>query len=299
MNRINKIFVFTVVLASTLLCSCWHENLDQCWKGDVILSITAERFGEAPDKPAEPDLGAKISDFQYYLFSGSGSVAGRGNVDVSSVHGDHYDLIIPTLPFGEYTLALTANTGGKQMDVNTWQSLRLECPDTSEADYFTSLYTFTLDCECGYADNVKLYRSKGIVEVRLENLPSVISRARIDISPVSAYCLPDTTYEERKSVWSEVQVTSGSDAVMLSLDAFPNPDDEAVKVTLTLYMPGSKGSEIVAAERELTNTLQVIRNQCVGVLADFNNSITATPTIAITINPDWDGINGDTDVDIN
>lgn len=293
--------LFVTVLASLLLCSCWREDLSQCWKGDVILSITAERFGELPDKPAASDLGATVSDFQYYLFNKNGNIADQGSVDVSSVHDDHYDLVIPTLPFGEYTLALTANTGGTLMNAETWQAIRLECPETSGTDYFTSLYTFTLDCECGYADIVKLYRSKGIVDVRLEQLPSVISRARVDITPVSAYCLPDTTYEGSKAVWAETLVTpeNGTTPVTLSLDAFPNAKETLATVTLTLYMPGSNGEEIIAAQRELTQKLQVVRNQRMGISVNFNNSIASVPGVTITLNPDWDGINGDTDIDIN
>ena len=64
-------------------------------------------------------------------------------------------------------------------------------------------------------------------------------------------------------------------------------------------MTGSKGTEIVASRRTLTDRLQVVRNQLTGIRADFNHSITVQPDIQIVLNPDWDGVNGDTDIDID
>lgn len=298
-----KPFTYTLatLLAGSLLESCWHEDLSRCWKGDVVLSVTAERFGEQPDGPSETDFGSRISNLQYYLFDTDGKLAGQGTADGSSFTGDHYDLTFPTLPFGDYTLALTANTDGALHDAASWRSLSLESPETSGSDYFTSLYTFRLDCECGYQDFVKLYRAKGIVEVRLEELPAAITRARVDITPVSAYCLPDTTYQGSMAVRGELPVSggSGTEAVTLRLDAFPNPADSLATVTLTLYMTGSQGEETVASRRVLTDRLQVVRNQLTGILADFNYSITGQPGIQITLNPDWDGVDGDTDIEID
>lgn len=294
-------YSLATLLTGSLLGSCWHEDLSRCWKGDVVLSVTAECFATPPDGPSEADFGSRIGNLQYYLFDADGKLTARGNADGTSFSGDHYDLVFPTLPFGDYTLALTANTDGSVRQADAWNTLTLESPETSGTDYFTTLYNFRLDCECGYADFVKLYRAKGIVEVRLEELPSSITRARVDIGGVSAYCLPDTTYQGSMAVWGETPVTAtdSEEAVTLSLDAFPTPADSFSEVTLTLYMTGSEGTEIVASRRTLTDRLQVVRNQLTGIRADFNHSITVQPDIQIVLNPDWDGVNGDTDIDID
>lgn len=294
-------YLFALILAGFFWSGCWHEDLSECWKGDVILSVTAERFGELPDSPSEPDLGAKVKNLQYYLFDKNDNFIEKGNINGSSFSGDHYDLRFISLPFGDYVIALTANTDGTTGNPESWKAVQLNSPENSGADYFTSLYSFTLDCECGYSDVVKLYRSKGIVEVRLEQLPSNITRARVDISPVSAVCLPDTTYQGSMNVWGETIINwdDNPDVTMLNLDAFPSFGNSLSEVVLTLYMKGSQGEEIVALRRTLTNQLKVLRNQLVGIKVNFNHSITTTPNINIFINPDWEGINDDTGVDID
>lgn len=299
-NKIIHLFVF--ILAGIFLSGCWHEDLSECWKGDVVLSITAERFGELPDGPSEPELGVKVKTLQYYLFDKNDNIIESGNVNNSSFSGDHYDFRFTDLAFGDYVLALTANSDAPVSNPDSWKAVKLFFPEDFKADYFTALYDFTLNCECGYADFVKLYRSKGLVQVCLKNLPSNITRARVDISPVSSVCLPDTTYQGSTSVWNETSIElkeSTDDAVMLSMDAFPASSDSHTEVILTLYMEGSQGHEVVALHTTLTSELHVLRNQMVGIKVDFNHSIITTPTINIVINPDWDGINGDTDVDID
>lgn len=36
-------YSLATLLTGSLLGSCWHEDLSRCWKGDVVLSVTAGR----------------------------------------------------------------------------------------------------------------------------------------------------------------------------------------------------------------------------------------------------------------
>ena len=302
MKQKNIVYLFVFILAGMFLSGCWHEDLSDCWKGDVVLSVTAERFGELPDGPSEPELGTKVKTLQYYLFNKNDQIVNTGYIDGSSFEGSHYDLRFSDLAFGDYVLALTANSDMLIKNPNSWKAIKLFFPENSKADYFTTLYTFTLDCECGYADIVKLYRSKGVVQVRLEDLPSNITRAQVDVGPVSSVCLPDTTYQGSMNVCSETSIISDNHTdgvVLLNLDAFPLSIGNNTEVVLTLYMKGSQGDEIIALHCTLTDQLKVLRNQLVGITVNFNHSITTTPSVNIVINPDWDGIDGDTGVDID
>lgn len=303
MKRYNKLFLPCMALMlATSLSSCWHENLDDCWKGNVILSVTAERFQQAPDAPSVENMASCIDNMQYYLFdSETGAFRGSGLVSGSEIAGDHYDLTLGVLPFGTYTVALTANAGSVKENVDSWQSVSLDFLENVDNDCFASLYQFTLDCECGYTDFVKLYRTKGEVEVKLNRLPETIVRAEVEVNNVSAVCLPDTTYQGTTEMSTGKAVTDGSGErnVLLSMFAFPTATDAVSEITLTLYMTGHDGEEIVALHRKLNETVSVLRNQTVGVEVDFNNSLTSQPVVGITINPEWDGVSDDTIVDFD
>ena len=82
------------------------------------------------------------------------------------------------------------------------------------------------------------------------------------------------------AVWGETPVTAtdSEEVVTLSLDAFPTPADSFSEVTLTLYMTGSEGTEIVASHRTLTDRLQVVRNQLTGIRQTSTTASPPSPT---------------------
>ena len=287
-----------------MLSSCWRENIDNCWKGEVVLSVVAERFQMPPNASSEKDISSCIDNMQYYLFDNStGKLKSQGNVENMPEQIDHYDLVFHTLPFGTYTLALTANSGSLQKDVDSWKNLSVSCPtDFGMNDCFVSLYSFTLDCECGYADFVKLYRINGVVEVQLEKLPANILRAEVEVNNISETCLPDTVYQGNISVKRSMEITSSDkgqdDVVTVDMKTFPTVKESTSNVLLRLYMDDGAKGEVLAYENMLAD-IQILRNQLTRVEVNFDYNISMEPSVSITINPKWDGVHDDTNVDFD
>lgn len=305
MKRYYILYTTCIAAFLLVLSSCWREDTDDCWKGDVILSVTAEAFQTAPDAPSEKDISTCVDNMQYYLFDNStGKLAFQGNVEDVPGQTDHYDVVFHTLPFGTYTLALTANSGNLQKGIDSWKNLHVSCPAEADAhDCFVSLYSFTLDCECGYKDFVKLYRTNGVLEVQLKGLPENILRAEAEVNNISDTCLPDTAYQGNMSVKRSVDIVSPAEkqesVVTVSMDAFPTVKESASKVFLRLYMDDGVGGEILAYDQTLKEDVRIFRNQLTRVETDFEGDISKAPSVKVTINPEWDGVNDDTNVDFD
>lgn len=302
----NSIGLFIFFLAvSSCLTSCWRENLSNCWKGDVVLSVGAECFRQNADVCIyEEKMSSRINDMQYYLFDdATGELKYTGSAAKSHLQETFYKISFSKLPFGSYTLAMTANTDDSESlppaDPKSWSSLALENSNPVSDDYFVALHRFEVDCECEYIDTVKLYRANGAVSVRLQHLPDYITRAYVEIDNVASTCLPDTTYYGLCTSAAERE-TGGSEqgGTVLTFGAFPT--GAMSSVIIRLYMLDGEGKEEMEAwSRTLDRQITVVRNQLTGVDLDFNGSLSVTPDISVVLNPDWDGITGGGDVEID
>ena len=64
-------------------------------------------------------------------------------------------------------------------------------------------------------------------------------------------------------------------------------------------MNGAEGKEILAKTFFLDRKIRVPRNAMIGVTVDFENNLELKPDVEIVIDPTWDGVNDDGDVDVN
>ena len=258
-----------------LMSSCWHEDLSNCWKGDVVIHLYAEDFQTSTDEGKKSLFTEKVSSLGVLLYDkNSGNLLKTEHLTNLVSADSCYTLTFHGLPFGDYVLVTEANTNQFLEQASHWDSLAMKQPESNRFDYLASLDSFTLDCECGYQDLFWMYRKNGRVQFTLQNIP-------LDISRVEA--IVDNLY-----------VTSS-----FLLDAFPTSSESGSSVTFRFYMNGAEGKEILAKTVFLDRKIRVPRNAMIGVTVDFENNLELKPDVEIVIDPTWDGVNDDGDVDVN
>lgn len=303
-----------VFIAAFFFASCWRENLNDCWKDDVSLIFTAEKFQTAPEGESVAVMSELVDFFDYYLFKVEGSEllpVDSGRVDKEYLGEDSYEIAFNRLPFGKYVIAAVANNNQKLTNVQDTSNLKVNYLEPYNSNrYYVALKSFTVDCYCNFTDFVKLYNTCGKFELRLTGLPDNIGGADVTIDNVYDKCSIDTTYFGNKTLQSyievEEQATEGNDGstipkknINLDLFTFPTISSQASTVTITLYMNTYEGDPVRAAVYQISG-VDIHRNQTYRISKDFKGSIVANPHFDISINPDWDGVNdsGDGGVEI-
>lgn len=298
-----------IFIAAFSFTSCWREKLDDCWKDNVHLIFTVEKFQAAPEGESAAVMSELVDFLDYYLFKVEGSElipVDSGRVDKESLGGDSYEIAFNELPFGQYVIAAVANNNQKFANVKDTSDLKVDYLEPYNSNrYYVALKSFTVDCYCNFTDFVKLYNTCGKLELRLADLPDNIVGADVTIDNVYDNCAVDTIYSGNKTLQSyievEEQAIEGNDGstilkknINFDLFTFPTISSLASTVTITLYMDTYGGSPVQATVYQISG-VDIQRNQTYRISKDFKGSIVANPHFDISINPDWDGVNDGSD----
>ena len=285
-----------------LMSSCWHEDLSNCWKGDVVIHLYAEDFQNITDHDSKNLFSDKVSSLGVLLYDRtSGNLVRTERLTDFASADSCYTLTFHGLPFGDYVLVTEANADYFLEQASHWDSLVMKQPESSRFDYLASLDSFTLDCECGYQDLFWMYRKNGRIQFTLHNVPLEISRVEAVADNLYAVGKADTTYQGNTDRMVSHSFEKQDDYVKSSfmMDAFPTASESGSSVTFRFYMNGAEGKEILAKTVFLDRKIRVPRNAMLGVTVDFENNLELKPDVEIVIDPTWDGVNDDGDVDIN
>lgn len=312
MNNINR-YILILIVAVFSFVSCWREDLSDCWKDNVSLIFTVEKFQTDPGGESASNMAELVDYFDYYLFRVEGDTLNPvldGKIDKENFVGDSYTLEFKELPFGDYIIAAVANNDHGLQNVRDTADIKVEYLEPYDNnDYFVAMKKFTVDCYCNYTDFVKLYNTQGELELRLLNLPENIVRADVTVTNVFGVCKTDTVYSGNKTLQTVAEVTSGSNgdedgvnkdlkSINMDLYTFPSVGKNQSVVTITLFMD-VYGADPVEAATYVVNDVNIIRNQTYRISEDFGGSIISKPDFDISINPDWEGvIGGDGGVEI-
>lgn len=292
MRRMYSLSVLGLMLLLTLT-GCWNENTANCWMGDVTIHVLAERFQELPDGASEEQLSKRFTSVQYYLYHGEnlylqGTISDKAALDVPQL-----TLTFPKLAFGGYCLAIVGNTSGDDvLDISAPMNMKIEYPGTKQTkDFFVSCYEFTVDCDCGMEDFVKLYRTQGVAQFELKNLPDNITEIEVGINRLGQSCRVDTVYQGEIQVSHRINVADAQsgDWTSFVFGAFPTIADGQSEVFLKLYADGDP--LFMVYEKKIAE-LSLLRNQLYKFEADFNHDISGDVGFTVTVNPDWDGVGG-------
>lgn len=265
------------------LTGCWNENTKNCWMGDVAIHVMAERFQELPGGKTEEVLSARISSIRYYLYQGD-VLYQQGVVDdKEELNLQNIILTFSKLPFGDYSLSLLGNA-------SEGESITYPGP-TQTKDYFVSYYRFTVDCECGLTDFTTLYRSQGVTQFELKNLPDNITEIEVSLNQLNQVCQADTTYRGETELSYRMNVVDVTQEGLSSfvIGSFPTVAEGRSELILRLYADGNP--EFLVYESKIGEAV-IVRNQLVRVEADFNHSLMGDVVFDVTVNPEWDGVGG-------
>lgn len=286
---------FLYLLGSLLLLtSCWKEDLKNCWMGDVTFSIVAEKFQQPATEQGqlEENLLRRISSVRYYLYKDKELLQSGVINDATDLGASFYPLSFHKLAYGNYSLALAANTEEEELNNgDTPKELNINYPGIQQTkDYFTACYDFTVDCECGLNDFIILRRIQGVTHFKLEKLPPNIHEIEVEVNQIAASCQVDTTYRGVMMAdyhFKVADVTDTDGNVSLAIGTFPTVQGTTTSVTLKFY--ADVETRFLGYQNTI-NGIQISRNQLTRISADFNYTISGNTLFTVTINPEWDGI---------
>lgn len=298
----RRIIPIICLLSLFFQTGCWNENLSDCWKTDVAIHIYAEKFQANRTDQLEDVLSTRIRTIRYFLYR-DGELMEHGLIDKpEEMSGPFYTFKRNILPFGDYQLALFANAEGSAVlygDTSRIESLMIVHPGANKGeDYFSTLYSFTVDCDCGFESDVVLYRSHGVTLYEFENLPDNITEIEVGINKVGAKLSADTTACEEAEVSYRVAVNKKKRIEKFSfvVGTFPTLDQYKSSLNLKMYMENDPNT--VVYDRLITDTVTIRRNNLLKVVSTFSEEgILGNVVFGISINPLWDDVNnGDIEI---
>lgn len=281
-----------------LLVSCWREDLSNCWKDDLQITLVAEKF-QATDNETEAVMADKIDFYDYYLYRVEDDdmvIVKKGRVAKSEFQGGSHQLNFVELPFGKYKLAAVANRenagiGDDLLNVSFNN-------ENQRNDFFVAAGDFSMNCYCEHSYDLTLYNTQGELEIRLKDLPANIVGAKIQVTNLYEKCGVDLKYSDRTSCENYVEAVTvdGENMIVADLWMFPTVINEKSQVTMTLFMDVYLENAVVATAYTLESA--VIRNNTIRIAKDFKGELLGQPEFNITINPTWDDVEGDSNVDV-
>lgn len=290
--------VCSVLVVFLFMTGCWKENLSNCWQGEVVINVSAEKFQNTKND-IEEVFSKRVRTLHYFLYRDSILVEDSIISDCEKLLSSVYPLKWQKLPFGKYSLLLFANTESDQVlvgDVNNPASLKIVYPGIEKTkDYFVSRNEFTLDCDCGYLGNVVMERAHGVVQYNLKNIPDNITEIEVIMDQLGSVCgVPNLmiykspltlTYRTPTDPFS----TEGK--CSFTLGTFPTPSGSLTTLNLKLF--ADHDPEHVVYNGIICDTAFVERNQLLRVTTTFpENGILENVRFGIEVNPRWDGSHG-------
>lgn len=288
--------------ALVLMSGCWHEDLSNCWKGDVVIHLYPEDFQTGSEEGRKTLFSEKVSSLGVLLYDKtSGNLLETKQLTDFASADSCYTLAFHGLPFGDYVLVTEANANQFSGQTAHWDALSMTQPETGRFDYLASLDSFKLDCECGYQDLFWMYRKNGRVQFTVKQVPAEISRVEALVDNLYATGKADTTYQGNTQRMAGHSFEKQEDYVKSTfvLDAFPTVAGLSSAVAFRFYMNGVEGKEVLAKTVFLNQKIQVPRNAVIGIDVDFDNNLELNPDVEIVVDPTWDGVHDDGDINVN
>lgn len=286
-----------------LLPGCWKEDLSKCWKGDVVVSVYAEKF-QVSNNDIEDVLSKRVKALHYFLYRDGVLVENKIVNDFKDIQSSGYPLKWNKLPFGNYKLLVVANAEDNQAiggDINDPGKVKIIYPGADRtSDLFTSAYDFTLDCDCGFVGETVLKRIQGVIQYEFKNVPKNITEVEVTVDQLGTECGVDTLtiYNTPFSLTyrTPIDPSSTDGTCSFAIGMLPTLPDCVSTLKLKLY--SDHDPDYVVYESLITDTARVERNQLLKVTSTFpEEGILGNISFGVIVNPKWDGSNnGDVEV---
>lgn len=296
-----KTKVLFVIGILFILSSCIKEDLDPCPLSKVKVNVYAEKF-QNPSENAMDNVEGNIKDrighLRYYLYQG-GKMKKKGIVsDWAAVNGAFYTLTWEGLDWGDYQLVLVCNSTKNALsgDDNFVDNLLLTYPgcDLTE-DYFATVFSFTVDCDCELEFNTALSRVQSIVRYTFKNVPSDLTDIEVEMSRLTARKYITGDYEgEGNAIKKYTIIPARAESVPgFVIGTFPTLTDTRALLNMRFYRNHEVGPYY---EKLVTDTLRVKRNQLLDIVTTFSDG---KIDFEIRLDGSWDGFTpgGDTEIE--
>jgi len=300
-NRLIKIGLCIAILTS--LSGCVKDGVEECPEGTVRLNYFVEKFRnpfQDPLSDVEDDFNSRVNHLRYFLYRDNQMVQ-QGIIDkFAKAAKDHYTFNLENLEYGEYKMLVVANStktalSGDPLNADNMFLTYPGCADTE--DYFSSVYSFSVNSNDTKEYNVGLSRVHGVIRYRFKNMPSDISDMEIVMKNVSneKWITGDYKIATQASQRYIIVPVDGKKAENEGyvMGTFPTLTGERSAYYLNLYKEGRSMPHI---EYMVSDTLAVTRNQLLDIAVTFNEG---GISFEVLLDSSWDGSNpgGETEID--
>lgn len=279
-----------------LFASCINEDLDPCPpdKGDVKINLYVEKFQNKSENPLasrETEFNRRLHYLCYYLYRGDSLLEYRVVDDLTLNTRPAYVFEWNGLEFGDYTLVVVGNCKAEGVltgrgDLRTDLVLHYPGADTTD-DFFTCTFPFRVDCSCTEEFDAGLQRVQGVVRSKFVNLPAGVTEIEVTVDGVYGRKTVCRDYDGEAIVVSRrypVVPLVRAAAPDYVLGSFPTLAGNRSVYHVRLY---AAGNEVPVFDRDITDALQIRRNQLVEITTTFAED--GTFTFEIALDKDWSG----------
>lgn len=281
-----------ILLFMLILSACVRDGEDPCPVGTVKLNLFVEKFQNVSEDPLddkEENFYNTVKHVQYYLYKDGEFL--QKLTTVPTGNGDSYGLEIPDLFYGDYEIAIVANSTKNALKGNETESRSLSLNfQGSEAteDYFTAVFPFTVDSEEYKEYPVGLLRTQGLVRYIFVNMPDFIDKFGISIDSVSNEKVIMGDYKGEvvatKSFTVSTPITKDDPQPAWT---FPTVKSKKSRTYIELYQKGNHTDPYYTTSYENKDSvISVRRNHLVDVVATYNDG---EIDIEIKLDTKWDG----------
>lgn len=292
--KTTKITVF--LLSILFLASCINEDLDPCppEQGNIKINLYVEQFQNKSEDPLasrEAAFNQRLHYLCYYLYKGDTLMQQRIVDDLTPNTPPAYVFEWNNLDFGDYTLVVIGNTdaeGVLEGSGDTRSNLILHYPgvDTTD-DFFSCTFPFRVDCNCTEELDAGLKRVHGVLSSRFVNLPANVTAIEVTLDGVSGRKTVCGDYDgDPITVTKRYAVRPTVDGALPAyvLGTFPTQPGRSSVYHVRLY---TAGSDTPIFDKDITNDIQIRRNQLVEITTTFAKD--GTFTFEISLDKDWEG----------
>lgn len=260
------------------------------------MRIEAEKFlARPPYDPSELEesFNTRIHGLSYRLYGDDGTLLGRGNLDREAVAttSSAYILKFDDLPYGSYSMELTANTPEHAVSGNAdspeGQSILYQREGNGD-DNFAAAFPFEVRNGEANSFDAVLHRLHGVTKFRFENIPDNISAVEVTLTNVAARSTASGRYD------LPIEVVKRMD-----IENFPSREQAAFAVGTFATVPGTKTSwrlRLYASDTDApvydgvaAEGLLIEGNQLLELSTRFPEGGTGDLEFTVNMNTQWDG----------
>lgn len=287
-------YLLTAATIASVGVGCIKDDLDPCPDGgSVEVALRVEKFQTRP--PYGPDdleerFIKRILTCDYLLYSDEGLLERGSMSDVKQTVDDAYLFRHDPLPFGNYRLAVVANTADNSLqgDPSSPEACWIAYPESGgdDRDNFLALIPFEVTCPCSNRFEGVLQRVHGVTQFLFEHLPGEVRTIEVGLTNVASRApLAGEPSDPREAV-RRIGVAEMSDPAKggFVVGTFPTPAGLSTAWHLKLY---GDDAEHPIFDGKVTDTLHVRRNRLLVLTARFGAG--GQIDFDVELDRKWDG----------